>query len=205
MLSSAAAAVGNPRVRSVATIGGAVVHADPRQDLLPALLAADASVRIVGRRGARWVRLRDGFFRGFMSVDLEDEELVTTVTLPHRPASIQRYVRFAPDSKDDYPTVAVAAAIELDDGGEVEDVALALAGVAETPLFVDGVADVLTSAPTSATVELVSEHAMEAASPLDDGPGSSRYKRAMTRVWVERVLHDLLGIEETGGPPGPPG
>jgi len=37
-LAHAAGIVGNPRVRAVATLGGALVHGDPRQDIPPVLL-----------------------------------------------------------------------------------------------------------------------------------------------------------------------
>ncbi len=49
MLAAAAAQVGNPRVRAVATLGGAIAHADPRQDLPPVLLALGARIGIVRR------------------------------------------------------------------------------------------------------------------------------------------------------------
>src|SRR5262245_33739270 len=42
VIARAADDVGNPRVRAVATVGGALAHADPRQDLPPVMLALDA-------------------------------------------------------------------------------------------------------------------------------------------------------------------
>lgn len=193
-LSEAAAMVGNPRVRSVATVGGAIVHADPRQDLLPALLVADAVVHIGGSTGERSVRLRDGFFEGLMSVALREGELITAVTLPPPVSSRQRYVRFTPGRQEGYPTVAVAAAVRYDTGG-ISDVDLALGGVADTPVVVEGILDELTVAPTRETVAAAAAFAASATSPLDDRLGSVAYKRAMTRVWVERVFLDILDID----------
>ncbi|MBO0684955.1 MAG: FAD binding domain-containing protein, partial [Candidatus Dormibacteraeota bacterium] len=61
MLAAAATRVGNPRVRAVATLGGHLVHADPRQDLLPVLLALDAAAILRGPAGDREIALRDFF------------------------------------------------------------------------------------------------------------------------------------------------
>src|SRR5262245_28031144 len=43
--------VASVRIRAMATIGGALAHADPNQDTLPALMALDAQVRL--RSGQR--------------------------------------------------------------------------------------------------------------------------------------------------------
>src|SRR5688500_10974842 len=43
----------NVRVRNVATVGGALAHADPHMDLPPLLVALGARVTIAGPRGER--------------------------------------------------------------------------------------------------------------------------------------------------------
>src|SRR5918992_598982 len=45
----------NVRVRNVATVGGALAHADPHMDLPPLLCALGARVTIEGRKGRRTV------------------------------------------------------------------------------------------------------------------------------------------------------
>src|ERR1700691_1704981 len=52
-LAYAASRVGNPRVRAVATVGGALTHSDARQDVPPILYALGARVRIQSLRGRR--------------------------------------------------------------------------------------------------------------------------------------------------------
>ncbi len=106
-------------------------------------------------------------------------------------------MRYAPGRSDGYPTVAVAATARFDRAGVVLGVDVALAGVADTPILVEEVLDVVTGAPTAATVASAAEHAAQATSPFDDLRGSAEYKRAMTRVWVERVLLDVLGIGDS--------
>jgi len=49
----AAAVIASPPVRNMGTMGGSVAFADPAADYLPALVAADAEVEIVGPGGGR--------------------------------------------------------------------------------------------------------------------------------------------------------
>ena len=128
LLADAAAQVGNARVRAVATIGGALVHGDPRQDIPPALLALGASAVLESRDRARIVPLAQ-FFLGFMETACREDELVTAVTVPSAPGRRMHYLRYTPGSDDDYPTVSVAAVLRFADDGNVADAALALGGV----------------------------------------------------------------------------
>src|SRR5262245_61086304 len=98
MLAEAASQVGNPRVRAVATLGGHLVHADPRQDLPPCLLAMGAVAVIASAAGERRVDMRN-FFHGFMETVVKEGELVVRVEIPPaRPGTHSRYVRFTPGS-----------------------------------------------------------------------------------------------------------
>lgn len=174
MLWAAAGAVGNPRVRAVATVGGAVAHADPRQDLLPALLVADATLTVAGPDGRRTVRLRDGFYRGLLETGLGDDEVIVSVRLPAADGHAEAYERFTPGSREDFPTVAVAVRVGADGSATV-----GLGGVASRPLLVTGPG------------RDVAGTARDAAAPIDDERGSAAYKRAMVEVITRRVLERL--------------
>jgi carbon-monoxide dehydrogenase medium subunit len=196
MVTQAAGVVANPRIRHVATVGGAIVHADPRQDLPPALLAAGATVAIRGRAGDRTMPLGDGFFRGFLQTAVGPAEVVTHISLPPATGAAQTYRRFTPQSRDDYPTVSVAARMERTDSGEVSRWSLALGGVAPTPVLVGGVETALAArAPSAVDVATVSAAARAATSPISDERGSAEYKAAMAEVWTQRVLTELLERE----------
>lgn len=196
MLTQAAGVVANPRIRHVATLGGAIVHADPRQDVPPALLAAGATVTIRGAAGDRTVPLADGFFLGFLQTTVGPAEVVTHLSIPPATGAAQAYRRFTPQSRDDYPTVSVAARMERADSGEVSRLSLALGGVAPTPVLVGGVETALAArTPTATDIATVSAAARAATSPVSDERGSAEYKAAMAEVWTQRVLTELLGRE----------
>ena len=198
-LAYAASRVGNPRVRAVATVGGALAHSDARQDLPPALYVLDARVRIQGPRGTRDVPVTS-FHQGFMETVLAEDELVTHVVIPAASGQRAAYARFTPGSRDDYPTVSAAASIVRDGAGRVVSAALALGGVGQTPLLVPAAAGLAGTVPGSPEVAAVAEAAEAAAEPYEDQRGSVRYKKAMAREWAARVLHACL---DPGRPSGP--
>lgn len=196
-LAYAAGRVGNPRVRAVATVGGALAHSDARQDLPPILYALRAMVRIQGPRGTREVPVAE-FHTGFMETILAPDELVTQVVIPRVPGRRAAYARFNPGSHDDYPTVSAAASVVRDGDGRVTSAVLALGGVGGTPLLVPAASGL--AGAVRADVEAVAAAAQATAEPYDDQRGSARYKKAMAREWAARVLRACL---DDTGPPAP--
>jgi aerobic carbon-monoxide dehydrogenase medium subunit len=193
-LAGAAGIVGNPRIRAVATVGGAVAHADPRQDLPPVLVALEAVVEITGPGGTRTVAAAD-LATGPMQTVLLPGELITTVRIPIVPALRSVYLRFTPGSVADYPTVAAAAAASRDPDGTLTSVTLALAAVGPTVLAVPEAAELAGQrAPSAAAVAAVADTAAQRALPAGSRLGSARYVRAMAAVWARRALTDCLFI-----------
>jgi CO/xanthine dehydrogenase FAD-binding subunit len=201
-LAHAAGQVGNPRVRAVATLGGALAHSDARQDVPPVLYALEARVRIAGPAGRREVPAA-GFHTGFMETVLAAGELITAVAIPAAAGRRAAYARFTPGSADDYPTVSAAAAVVRGEGGRITRAVLALGGAGPVPLLVPGVAELLGAAPGAAEIAAVARAAEAAARPLDDQRGSARYKKAMAGEWSARVLRACL--DPSGPAMGVPG
>jgi carbon-monoxide dehydrogenase medium subunit len=193
-VADAAAAVGNPRIRAVATVGGALAHADPRQDLPPALLAHEATVEIAGPAGTRSISLA-GLATGFMTTALADDELITAVAVPVVTGRRSAYERFAPGSSDDYPTVAVAATCTP---GRTPAVLVAVGGAGPTAYLVPEAASLAGDDSPEARAA-VAGAAVSLARPTDDRLGSAAYKRAMVATWVERVLALVVTADGRAG------
>ena len=190
-LAEAAAKIGNARVRAVATVGGHLVHADPRQDLAPVLLVLGARVQVAGPNGRRDMALGP-FFTGFMTTALEPDELVTAIEVPPPPAGRRAvYARFAPNSASDYPIAGVAAAVTLRDG-EVVDASVALGAGSARPRLVPAAAAHLVGTPDAAKISLAAGAVQDAAEPSSDQRGSADYKKAMVGLWTRRLLTNLL-------------
>jgi len=82
ILSSAARHLGNPLVRNRATIGGNLANASPGADMVPALLALEASVH-TERGGGRHREIPiDKFFIGKNRMVMEDDEMLKHITFP---------------------------------------------------------------------------------------------------------------------------
>jgi aerobic carbon-monoxide dehydrogenase medium subunit len=182
--------VGTIRIRHMATVGGALAHADPNQDPPVTLIALGASVEIHRAGGQRQVPLAE-FFRDYYESVLEPGEMVTAVTVPLLPAaSGASFVKFLPRTADDYATVAVAATVTLESDGErCREARIALGSVATTPLRGRAAEALLPGARLDdGLVKAVGEAAKGEVDPLDDHRGSAAYKREMTAVMVGRAL-----------------
>jgi len=127
--------VATVRIRNVATVGGALAHADPNQDPPVTLLALDAQVQLASVGGSRDVPLTD-FFTDYYETVLRPDELLTAIRIPlPQPHMGSAHVKFLPRTADDYATVGVAATIRLDPAtGTCQDCRIALGSVGSTPL-----------------------------------------------------------------------
>jgi carbon-monoxide dehydrogenase medium subunit len=180
--------VASVRIRTLATIGGALAHADPNQDPPPALMVLDARVRLRSQQRTREVSSA-AFFTGYYETVMEPDELITEVIIPPLPAgSGAAFVKFLPQTHDDYATVAVAARVTLD-GDRIAEARVALGAAAATPLCAAAVEDALRGqAPTPTVLREAAALVTDAVDPTSDFRGSAAYKRDMAVVFVRRAL-----------------
>jgi carbon-monoxide dehydrogenase medium subunit len=182
--------VATVRIRHMATVGGSLAHADPNQDPPVTLMALDASLEIRRAGGERKLPLT-AFFRDYYETALEPGELVTAVTVPLLPAaSGAAFIKFLPRSAEDYATVAVAATVTLEAGGErCREARIALGSVAPTPLRAAKAEALLRGGRLDERLfSAAGEAAKGEVDPLADHRGSAEYKREMTAVMVGRAL-----------------
>jgi carbon-monoxide dehydrogenase medium subunit len=178
------------RIRHMATLGGALAHADPNQDPPVTLMALGARVEIRGTGGSRELLL-DEFFRDYYETALAPGELVTGVLVPQlSAASGAAFLKFLPRTADDYATVAVAATVTLEpDGERCREARIALGAVGVTPLRGRAAEALLPGERLSERLlHAVGEAAKGEVDPLSDHRGSAAYKREMTAVMVGRAL-----------------
>lgn len=183
------AEVASPRIRSMATLGGALGQADPNQDLPVVLMALDASVIAESATATQEIPIRE-FFKDYYETALAPDQLVTALRIPlPAPGSLFHYRKFTPGSLEDYACVGVCVRIDIDSTGKCEDARIVLGSVAPT-IFRSHTAEQMLAGKTI-TPELAEAVAIAAAKdtdPMDDARGSARYKKRMARVWVKRSL-----------------
>jgi aerobic carbon-monoxide dehydrogenase medium subunit len=193
MLSAAVRHVGNVRVRNRGTIGGSLAHADPTAEISCTALALDATVAVLGPPGERLIPVAD-FFTGYLSTQLEPDEVITELRLPaRRPRHGWSFLEAARRAAD-FAVVAVAASVEVDHGGVVRDARVGLAGVADRVVLADpqAIASLVGTVPTSARLADVARAAARAVSPEDDVHASGAYRQRLAAVLTRRALAEAI-------------
>jgi len=187
------------RIRSMATIGGALAYADPYQDTPPALMVLDAIVHLCSQKGTREVSVSD-LFTGYYETVIQPDELVTEVFIPEQPSgSGSVFIKFLPQTHDDYATVAVAARVTLQNE-RIGDARVALGAAASTPLRAKVVEEALRGqAPTPDVLRDAAALVASLVDPIPDFRGSANYKRDMAVVFVRRALAQAVTRARAGG------
>ncbi|MDP2718670.1 MAG: xanthine dehydrogenase family protein subunit M [Dehalococcoidia bacterium] len=185
-LAKACEKIGTPQVRNLGTIGGNLCNAGPSADSAPALLALGAVLTLQTGRGERQVPL-EKFFTGPFSTILEEDELLTFITIPHlKGKSGSAYHYLTKRTAVDETLVGAAAALSLKAGDDVcEDVKIGLCSVAPTPIRA-------LKAESKLKGKKLTDGLIEEASRIASGESRPRswaeYRRDMVAVMVKRAV-----------------
>jgi CO/xanthine dehydrogenase FAD-binding subunit len=187
LLAEALPWVGHTAIRNRGTIGGSLSHADPAAELPMLALLLDAELRLVSTAGARSVAARD-FFRGALTVDLADGEIVTEVVLPKLPPATGWGFEEVARRSGDFALAAVAATLTLHDGA-IAQARIAMTGVAQTARRAGQAEALLIGARLDRGVgEAVIEAVRARAAPDTDLHASADYRRHLFGVLAGRAL-----------------
>jgi aerobic carbon-monoxide dehydrogenase medium subunit len=181
----------NVRVRNVATVGGALAHADPHMDLPPVLIALGATITTAQSTGGRTLAL-ENLFTGYYETVLERDELIAEVQVPAQGKRCAAYLKVTTGSADDWPALGVAVALDAD-GQKVKSARVVVSAATEKAIRLPAVEGVLAGATVD---DKVLARACEAAADVDviaDVRGSAPYKRELMRVYVGRAVRQALG------------
>jgi CO/xanthine dehydrogenase FAD-binding subunit len=88
VLAKAAASVGSPQIRNLATVGGNLCHASPCADTVPALVAYDARLQLQSKRSSRWIDVKD-FFLGPYRAAIDPDEILVNIKIPRPSPNVQ--------------------------------------------------------------------------------------------------------------------
>ena len=154
----------NVRVRNVATVGGALAHADPHMDLPPVLAALGARVVIQGPKGERIIPVEE-LYAGYLENTLQKNELIAHVEVPGLGRRRAAYLKCTTRSADDWPAVGVAVVL-----GD------------ENRIFV--------SAATDRPMRIADESALAGLKIEGDLHGSAEYKRHLLKVYLRRAIDE---------------
>jgi carbon-monoxide dehydrogenase medium subunit len=179
--------IADPQVRYVGTLGGNVANGDPGNDMPAVMMCLNATYHAAGKSGERRIPARE-FYQGAYFTALEPDEIVTAIRIPV-PAAGHGYAYEKLKRKvGDYATAAAAVVLTMK-GGKVGSCSIGLTNVAETPLWAEQAAKILTgSTLDAATVKKAVTAAEAITSPATDGRGPAAYRTKMAGVMLTRAL-----------------
>jgi carbon-monoxide dehydrogenase medium subunit len=198
--------IGGHQVRNVATVGGNIVNASPAADLVPALMALDGVVTLLGPDGEREVPL-ERFPSGPGECDRKPDELLVGVTLPSPPpCSATAFLKAGRRRAMEIAIACVAARLTLDAGRErCLDARIALGAVAPVTVRARGAERALEGQPAGPDAfRRAAGLAVLACDPISDVRASARFRRHLIVTLVERALARCLERIRESVPPSLP-
>lgn len=131
LMAMAAPHIGHQAIRNRGTVGGSIAHADPSAEWPACMVALDASIVLLGKKGERRVKAGE-FFRDLYSTALAPGEIVMACEI--RPASAA--MRYGFDElarrRGDFAIVGLAAAARIS-AGKIEQARLVFFGTGNVP------------------------------------------------------------------------
>ena len=179
--------IADPQVRYLGTLGGNVANGDPGNDMPAVMLCLNATYHVTGKAGERRIAARN-FYQGAYFTALEPGDVLTAVRIPV-PAAGHGYAYEKLKRKiGDYATAAAAVVLTAK-GGKIDSCSIGLTNVAETPLWAEEAAKIITgSALDAATVKRAVAAAEAITAPAEDSRGPARYRTKMAGVMLTRAL-----------------
>ena len=193
MLAHTIHSVATRRIRSMATLGGALANGDPNQDPPPALIALGATVQLVSKSASRVCPVEE-LFVDYYETDVRPGEMLASVSIP-LPVAGQcgAYVKFLPRTADDYATVSVAVTLRIGADDACEDSRIVLGAAGMTPIRALAAEELLRgNVLDDGVIRAAAAAVPDAVDPLDDFRGSADYKREMAGVFTRRAILQAL-------------
>lgn len=187
LLAETAGQIGDVQVRNMGTIGGSIAHADPAADYPAALLALEARVHLVSKRGERTMAYSNFLLDAFTTA-LEPDELIREIEVPAEGSSEGYRYEKVPHPASGFAVVGVAVRVEAR-AGRITRARVAVSGMAGHA-FRDEAVEKLLEAGTPIAEAVAGLGAGQDAN--SDTYASGDYRRHLARVHAARALATAL-------------
>ena len=187
LLVAAVEHVAHYQIRNRGTVGGSLAHADPAAELPGMVITCDAKIVAVGKSGTRTIDAAS-FFQGPLITALKPDEIISEIRFPawqaKRRFGFEEFAR----RRGDFALAAAMLFYDEDDG-KAKNAHVGAIGVADRPLRLTAVEQVLNGNAVDEAVIAKAEAAASASvDPADDIHASGAYRKALVGVMVERAL-----------------
>jgi len=187
LLVAAVEHVAHYQIRNRGTVGGSLAHADPAAELPGMVITCDAKIVAVGKSGTRTIDAAS-FFQGPLITALKPDEIISEIRFPawqaKRRFGFEEFAR----RRGDFALAAAMLFYDEDDG-KAKNAHVGAIGVADRPLRLPAVEQVLNGKAVDEAVIAEADAAASASvDPADDIHASGAYRKALVGVMVERAL-----------------
>ena len=190
------------QIRNRGTIGGSLAHSDPAADIPAAIAAMGATMVLASAQGERTVTSEE-FFLTYFTTCIEPTELLREIRIPSWPERRGwSYLKLS-RRHGDFALVGIAAHLTLDRTGACSDAAIAMSGVAGTPVRMrQAEQELIGSNVGDETIEQASQLVVEHLEPESDVHASADYRRHVSGVLTRRALKIALDRANGGAQGG---
>jgi xanthine dehydrogenase FAD-binding subunit len=198
VIAEAAATVGGPQLRNMATMGGNICAGVPCADSAGALLVLEADLEIRGVDGARIVPMV-GFHLGPSRVALKPGDVLMVFRI--RPENYKSlgaaYFKYTMRDAMDIATIGCTAAVRLN-GDKITELRLAFTVAGPTPLRCETAEKAAVGQPLSAeTLKTIGNAVEKDVKPRDSWRASKEFRLHVIRTLTQRVVRQAA--ERAGG------
>ena len=185
--------IGSTQIQGRATIVGNLCNASPAADSVPALVAAGAMARIVGKKGQRDVPVAD-VATAPGKTSLAKDELVESILLPAKEkGGSDAYLRFIPRTEMDIAVVGAGVALVVDSSGKVSKARVALGAVGPRVILVpDAAKSIIGTTLDEKALAALAAAASKACQPIDDKRGTKEFRIQVAGVLARRAAEKAL-------------
>ena len=178
--------------------GSAKCLAIASSDTSPVLVSLGAEAILVNNRGERRVKLEDLYRDNGIDYSTKaKDEILKALFIP--PESLGRrnvYLKLRRRGSFDFPILGVAATMDVDERGECRYASVVLTAVASAPKIVPEASTLFQGKKvTKELIDTVADAAAKISHPLDNTDMDYWYRKRMAKVYTQRALAQVAGIE----------
>ena len=179
---------GSPQIKNAGTLAGNIANASPIADSLPFLYVTEARIELTGREGARVVPIAS-FYRGYKTLDLRQDEIITRIFIPLSNDTLRLY-KISKRSHLDISSFT-AAMLMRRAGDRIESIRIAYGGVGPVVLRLPRTEAFLAGKPFApASFESAGPIAREEITPISDVRGSKEFRLQLAENILRRFYYE---------------
>ena len=168
-------------------------------DTAPVLVSLATEVVLVNKQGERRVKISD-LYRddGINFLGKTNDEVLKGLLIPKNALSRRNvYLKLRRRGSFDFPILGVAATMDVDEQKQCRVASLVLTAVASAPKVVLEASTLLQGKKvTKELIHAVADAAAKISHPLDNADLDYWYRKRMAKVYTQRALTKLAGLED---------